>query len=137
LHSLSESKFDEQVYIPATISITTTMLGGGIVFSPKSDQHFNHNLCTPHRITTFEYGISYYRPRQTIPAHNFENPMVYSNVMLSHKSMWKSMSLSVCTFQSEIRKSIITYALPVGWRRLSIDYYTTGCDRDIYAIISK
>jgi hypothetical protein len=29
-HLVSESQFDEQVYIPATISITTTIMGGGI-----------------------------------------------------------------------------------------------------------
>jgi hypothetical protein len=80
-HLTSESQFDDQVYIPAIISITTTMLGVGIVFSPKCEQHFDHNLCTPHRITTFEYGISYNRLRPSIPALQIGYPSIASEVM--------------------------------------------------------
>jgi hypothetical protein len=54
--------------------------------------------------------------------------------MVAQKLIWKSMSSAICFFQSEIIKSIITSVLPIGWRRLSIDYYTTDCERAFYWI---
>jgi hypothetical protein len=136
-HSICEAHIYYQVYITETISITHTMLGVGIVFSPKCEQYFHHNLCSCHRITSFGYGISYYRPQQTVPAHHIEDRLVYSEVLLTHKPIWKSVSLPFCPFQCEIRNSSITSELQIRWRRLSIDYYTTDCNGAFYCIRSK
>jgi hypothetical protein len=100
----SGSQFDDQVYIPATISMTTTMLGGGIIFSPKSEQYFDHNLCTPHRITTFEYGVSYYGLRASIPVHQIGYPSLAAELMSLQLNQNHKILLHISSFQRTFRE---------------------------------
>jgi hypothetical protein len=80
------------------------MLGVGIVFSPKCEQHFDHNLCTPHRITTFEYGISYYRLRASMPELQIGYPSIAAEVMSLQIHQHHKILLHIPSFQRIFRK---------------------------------